>query len=314
MKLIQITLLVIILFTFYQCKKDDDCSPSQTVVVNGLIAIAEWDSSMKSHIFTITPDGKNKIQLTFGSSEFWMPVWSPDGKKIAYVSKNYSGINMNIYVMNADGSNQHQLTFDGVNMTPCWSPDGLKIAYAHQNNGGVGLNIWVMNADGTGQSALITSLNAHDNAPSWSPNGKKIAFTSNQNGGHYQIWAINLSDTMLSQLTTAYYDTAHSYWIEQKVPAYSPDGKYIAYWEGLEGSNSTTNTPWTIKRMNADGTNKKFLAQGDDPSWSPDSKTIIHPWQTNCPSSVSIGGVSPDGTNERLLFMTNCGFGRASWK
>jgi len=110
-----------------------------------------------------------------------------------------------------------------------------------------------MNADGSGKHAVVANSNIDDNFPSWSPDGNPIAFTSNRNGGKYQIWTINLSDSTFTQLTTAYYDTAQSFLIEQKVASYSPDGKYIAYWEGLEGSNSNTNTPWNIMVMNADG-------------------------------------------------------------
>ncbi len=312
MEISKLVYILFIAFGFVQCAKNKSSGTFSSNNNESLIAFAEWDNTSKTHIFTMSPDGKNKKQLTSGQTEYWMPAWSPDGKKIAYVSRLSNG--MNIYVMNADGTNPQQLTSTGTNMAPSWSPDGFKITYAHQNNGGVGLDIWVMNADGTGQSALITSFNVDDNVPSWSPDGNKIAFTSNRNGGRYQIWTINLSDTTFSQLTTAYYDAAHAFWIEQKVPAYSPDGKYIAYWEGLEGSNSTTNTPWNVWVMNANGTNKRLLAPGDDPSWSPDSKTVIHVWKTDCPASVSIGSISHDGSNQQLIFKTNCGFGRASWK
>lgn len=277
----------------------------------GLIAVAQWDDNFRTHIFTMEVDGKNKKQLTSGRNEYWMPAFSPDGKKIVYVSRLSD--KMDIYFMNVDGSNQMQLTTSGINMAPSWSPNGTQIAFAHAEGVGTVLNIWVMNADGRGKRALTTSLNENNNVPTWSADGQKIAFTSNRNRGRYQLWSLDLNTSILTQLTAAYFNAAIGHWIEQKVPSWSPDGKQIAFWEGVEGGNSNTRTPWNVCVMNPDGTNKKILTPGDDPSWSPDSKTIIHPWKTTCPDSVSIGAISPDGTNQRLMFITNCGFGRISW-
>ena len=279
----------------------------------GIIAVAQWDDNFKAHIFTMAGDGKNKKQLTSGQTEYWMPSFSPDGKKIAYVSRLSN--KMDIYMMDAAGSNQQSLTSSGINMAPSWSPDGTRIAYAHGEPEGevLNLNLWTMNADGTDKNALTTSLQEDNNVPTWSADGKKIAFTSNRNVGRYQIWTLDLTNSRLTQLTTAYFNSTIGEWIEQKVPAWSPDGKHIAFWEGVEGSNSNTNAPWNICVMNPDGTHKKTLSRGDDPAWSPDSKTIVHPWKTTCPSSVSIGRISPDGTNQRLMFISNCGYGRMSW-
>ena len=298
------------------CTKDDATNSSiRAANTEGRIAVAEWDNTFKTHIFTMTPVGKNKKQLTFGQIEYWMPAWLPDGKKIVFVSRLFP-TGMNIHVMDADGKNRQQLTFTGTNMAPRGSPDGSKIAFAHLESGTPPLqwDIWLMDADGANKKALTTSSTTDDNVPSWSPDGNKIVFTSNRNGGRYQLWTMNLTDSTFTQLTTAWFDPMIGQWIEQKVPAWSPDGKYIAYWQGVEGTNSNSILPWNVWVMNADGTNKRLLAPGDDPAWSPDSKTIIHVWKTDCPASVSIGGISPDGSNQRLMFQTNCGWGRASWQ
>ena len=102
------------------------------------------------------------------------PAWSPDGRKIAFVSGRDG--NSNIYVMDADGKNVHQLTDHPVSDTnPAWSPNGRKIAFQSSRDGNV--EIYVMDADG-GNVRRLTHRLAFDIMPAWSPNGRKIAFVS----------------------------------------------------------------------------------------------------------------------------------------
>lgn len=303
--------------------------PPSPIVKNGLIALGDHDDTRKTQIFTMSENGSNRKQLTFGPDEHWMPMWSPDGKKIAYVSR--APQSMNIYVMDADGTNKKLLASGGISMGPSWSPDNKKIVYAHADliPGGqtVALDIWVMNADGTNKIQLTKEV-SDDNIPTWSPNGTKIAFTSNRVGNRYQIFVMNADGSNPKALTTAYFDTIIQQDIEQKVPAWSPDGRYIAYWAGVEANVQSVpgvefpGDVWNVWVMNADGSNQRKLIIGDDPAWSPDSKTILFP---ACPSftappgcsgggSLSVGGISPDGSQRRILFQTNGDFGRVSWQ
>jgi TolB protein len=117
------------------------------------------------------------------------PVWSPDGKKIAYVhgerfDADGNALDEQVWVMDANGANKHQLSSDDrpKDQVPDWSPDGTRIAYA---SGGFGDGqIWVMNANGSNQHQLTGCAPADplpcaigdDFGTAWSPDGTKIAF------------------------------------------------------------------------------------------------------------------------------------------
>jgi Tol biopolymer transport system component len=114
------------------------------------------------------------------------PAWSPDGSQIAFVHAEQvdadgNPLDLQVWVMDADGGHKQQLTFDSPSkdQVPDWSPDGSKIAYGSGASG-----IWVMNADGSGQHQLSGCGPADpspcptgdDFGPAWSPDGTKIAF------------------------------------------------------------------------------------------------------------------------------------------
>ena len=118
------------------------------------------------------------VRLINNTSDERNPSWSPDGKMIAFITARDG--NGEIYIMNADGSGQTNLTNSPANdYAPSWSPDGKKIAFWSANEGNS--EIYFMNIDGSGQTNM-TNHPANDCALSWSPDGKKIAFTSNRDG------------------------------------------------------------------------------------------------------------------------------------
>jgi Tol biopolymer transport system component len=142
------------------------------------------------------------------------PVWSPDGKLIAFVS-NRDG-NDEIYVMNADGSNQRRLTdTPSSDSEPNWSPDGKYIAFDSNRDGNT--EIYVMNADGSNQRRL-TNDTIDNFQPDWSPDGKNIAFVSNRDGNR-EIYVMNAdgsNQTRLTNNTVSDYDPVWSPQLENK--------------------------------------------------------------------------------------------------
>ena len=160
------------------------------------------------------------ISLLFTPTFAQVPTLHSNGK-IAFTS-NRDG-NLEIYVMNGDGTNQVRLTNNpGIDDHPSFSPDGKKIAFISQNDSG-GFSIKLIDPDETNQTHLTTIV--HENYPypwhgkdslSWSPDGRKIAFEENGD-----IFSINVDGSNRINLT--------NHPATDIEPSWSPDGSRIIF-------------------------------------------------------------------------------------
>jgi WD40 repeat protein len=230
-------------------------------------------------VYIMNADGSSKTNVTNSLFAFDAePAWSPDDKKIAFVSDRDG--NQEIYVMNADGSNQVRLTFDDAfDFQPSWSPEGNKIAFESDRDGNN--EIYVMNADGT-VPVNLTHNPGSDDRPRWSPRGDKIAFDSNRDG-HSLIYVMGSDGSGQTRLTNNPRDDYG--------PAWSPNANQIAFTRQVDD-----NLNFNIYVMKPDGSSQQRVTSS--PGWEAD------PAWTN--------GVSTSPSTQ-FHFVSNGDFGSVSW-
>lgn len=196
----------------------------------------------------------------------------PQGR-IAFSSDR--GGYQDIHVMDADGSNQVNLTNDpAYDEWPTWSPDGSKIAFLSRRDGD--WEIYAMNADGSNRARLT---NGGASLPAWSPDGSKIAFTSNG-----EIYVMNADGSNQRRLTSGG---------ENSGPVWSPDGSKIAF-------GAYENDNYKIYVMNADGSNQVRLTNNSSLlgyTWSPDGSKIAF----NDHEDGGVFVMDADGSNQARL-------------
>jgi len=153
-------------------------------------------------IYTMSVDGRNVKRLTHTLGYDGGPFFSPDGKQIVYRayhpgtatdSADYRAliaqnlvrpVQMDIWVMDADGSHQHQVTnLGGASFAPYFHPDGKRIIFAsnYKNPRSRNFDLYLVNADGTGLEQITTNVE-FDAFPMFSPDGHQLVWASNRNG------------------------------------------------------------------------------------------------------------------------------------
>lgn len=201
----------------------------------------KWDFTPYMNVYEANPDGSDLKALTTGPAYHAECAYSPDGNEIVYAS-NESG-SMNLYIMNADGTNQHPITFTNnvYNGGPFFSPDGTKVIFRADPQKPDYLQIYMIDVK-SGEETQLTDNRAVNWAPYWYPDGEKIAFTTSLHGHHrYEIYLMHLPTGALCRITDCPGFNG--------LPVFSHDGKKLM---------------WTSKR-GADRTSQIFIADFTDP-------------------------------------------------
>ncbi len=210
------------------------------------------------------------------------PSWSPDGRRMAYVS--FEKKRSMVFIQNLKTGKRVRLAeFKGLNSAPSWSPDGKKIALTLSKDGNPEIYIFDL---ATSNLRRLTHHTAIDTEPSWSPDGRSLIFTSGRSG-KAQIYQISVTGGPPKRLTfSGSYNAGASF---------SPDGRTIVLITN-QGNGYKVGVYSTKDRIVRELTQSR---QDESPSFAPNGDMIMYATQQGGHGVLAL--VSIDGQVQQTL-------------
>lgn len=205
-------------------------------------------------------DGENEHTIMESTDPIMSPAWSPDSRRLAYVS--FEGNKSSVFVQTLRTGNRSQVSSKaGINGAPSFSPDGRKLVVTLGGIDG-NLDIYVLDINSR-QTRRLTTHRAIDTEGSWSPDGRYIYFTSDRSGGP-QIYRVSTNGGSVERIT---YEGSYN-----ARPRLSPDGLKLAMVHNDRGN-------YRIAVLDMERDDLLILSTGrqdESPSFAPNSDTLIY--------------------------------------
>ncbi|WP_133407258.1 Tol-Pal system beta propeller repeat protein TolB [Parashewanella tropica] len=211
------------------------------------------------HLMIADYDGYNETMVVKSDEPLMSPAWSPNGRKLAYVT--FENRRSQIVIQDIYTQQREVVTsYPGINGAPAWSPDGKKLAITLSKDGQP--DIYLLDI-ATKRLRRLTNHYSIDTEPSWFPDGKSIVFTS-ERGGRPQIYQMNIQSGKIRRLT---FDGEWNLG-----GSVTPDGKAIVF-------VNRTNNRFHIARMDLDTRFLQVLTSttlDESPSIAPNGTMVIY--------------------------------------
>ncbi len=204
--------------------------------------------------------GRGLRRLTRGPGPRATPVWSPDGRRLAFAQAR--GSSWQIFLLDPARGDTRALTRPpGSHLLPGWSPDGRRIAFVSEGDGG--RQIFLQDVGGGGARRL-TGPPGENTAPAWSPDGRFIAFVARRGHPDWELYVMKGDGKDQVRLTRS------GVLLRPGVlqPSWSPDGRRIAYVVRVGRAEQG------IYVVAPGGGMPLRLTTGYAPSWSPDGRRV----------------------------------------
>jgi TolB protein len=256
---------------------------AQTPAPFDLAYLQEQAEMGRMHIILSRTDGSEWLDLTENLTDSFLPVWSPDGRFLAFVTETEGSL-YEIYAVEIETGIVTAVTDLGwYSSMPTYAPDGSEIAFAASQDGTVlgNLDIYTINTDGSDLNQ-ITDNEAAESEPQWSPDGSQLAYVIEFEDFRRDIWLQDLEDPEYWANLTESRITGD--WNEH-APRWSPDGAWLIF----VTHRDTESLLATLDPIGVDYIfypNPDEVTQIANPVWSPDGTSILVEAEANGNSDI----------------------------
>lgn len=214
-----------------------------------------------SEIYVADYDGFGAQAVTRDGTVVAAPAWVPGQRKLYYVTYKFGNADIVWHDLNT-GTRQIFARYAGSNITPAVSPDGRRVAMILSKGGSP--DLYVADADGKNLRQL-THTREDESSPAWSPDGRTICVATRM-GGRRVLATIPAAGGTLKQLPVIGVANPSE-------PDWSPDGKWIAFTAQMRN--------FEICVVPAGGGEARIYTAGEDPTWAPNSRTLMFTRRVN---------------------------------